>query len=119
MQLLSPFDPVLRDRSRALCRFGYYRLPLLDGDRLVGHFEPKLQRDEAALVIRGLWWEPAFEASKARGRLLQDALERLAKQVGAASISGARSASRRLERGARPLVRPQPARCSPGAVRSP
>ncbi|HEY3446050.1 MAG TPA: crosslink repair DNA glycosylase YcaQ family protein [Myxococcales bacterium] len=105
MRLLSPFDPVIRDRARALRRFafdyrfeaftpapkrryGYYVLPLLEGDRLVGRIEPKLQREESVLEIRGVWWEPAFKASKARGRLLDEALERLAKQVGAEQIRG-------------------------------
>ncbi len=105
MRLLSPFDPVIRDRARALRRFGfdyrfeaftpapkrqfgYYVLPLLEGDRLVGRIEPKLLREEATLEIRGLWWDPAFKASKDRARLLDGALERLAKQVGASSIRG-------------------------------
>lgn len=103
MRLLSPFDPVLRDRARALRRFGfdyrfeaftpapkrrygYYVLPILEGDRLVGRIEPKLQREEGALEIRGLWWEPGFEGSKARQRSLDDALARLARLVGAREI---------------------------------
>ncbi|MGC4115502.1 MAG: crosslink repair DNA glycosylase YcaQ family protein [Myxococcales bacterium] len=104
LRLLSPFDPVIRDRARALRRFafdyrfeaftpapkrrfGYYVLPMLEGDQAVGRVEPKLQRDESALEIRGVWWERGFK-SKARERLLDDALARLAKQVGAASIRG-------------------------------
>jgi uncharacterized protein YcaQ len=105
MRLLSPFDPVLRDRARALRRFGfdyrfeaftpaperrygYYVLPLLEGDRLVGRIEPKLLRDEGALEVRGLWWEPGVQASKARRRLLDEALGRLAAWVGATIVRG-------------------------------
>jgi uncharacterized protein YcaQ len=102
-RLLCPFDPVLRDRARALRRFGfdyrfeafvpepkrqfgYFVLPILEGERLVGRLDPKLHRDRGLLEIKGLWWEPGIKATKARKRGLEDALERLAAFVGAESI---------------------------------
>jgi hypothetical protein len=105
LRLLSPFDPVLRDRGRALARFGfdyrfeaftpeakrqygYYVLPILEGDQLVGRLDPKLHRDRGLLEVRGLWWESRIKATKARMRRLEEALGRLAVFLGAAEIAG-------------------------------
>ncbi len=102
-RLLCPFDPILRDRARALRRFGfdyrfeafvpepkrhygYFVLPILEGDRLVGRLDPKLHRARGLLEIKGLWWEPGVKATKARKRGLDEALERLASFVGAQEI---------------------------------
>jgi uncharacterized protein YcaQ len=102
-RLLCPFDPILRDRARALRRFGfdyrfeafvpgpkrqygYFVLPILEGDRLVGRLDPKLHRDRGLLEIKGLWWEPGIKATKTRKRGLAEALERLAGFVAAEDI---------------------------------
>jgi uncharacterized protein len=42
-------------------RWGYYVLPLLYGDRLVGRIEPRIERRARTLRVAGLWWEPAFD----------------------------------------------------------
>ena len=102
-RLLCPFDPILRDRARALRRFGfdyrfeafvpeprrqygYFVMPILEGDRLVGRLDPKLHRDRGLLEIKGLWWESGIKATRARKRSLEEALERLAAFVGADSL---------------------------------
>ena len=70
---LSPLDPVsARGRAKPLFgfdyvwevykpvekrSFGYYTMPILWGDRLVGRFDPKLDRTTGTLVINGLWLE--------------------------------------------------------------
>ena len=58
-----------RSRSDA---FGYYTMPILWGDRLVGRFDPKLDRTTSTLVINGLWLEderlPATRRSATRWR---------------------------------------------------
>jgi uncharacterized protein YcaQ len=70
---LSPLDPVsARGRAKPLFgfdytwdvykpehqrRFGYYTLPILWGDALVGRFDPRLDRATGTLVINGLWLE--------------------------------------------------------------
>jgi len=72
---LSPLEPVsARGRAKALFgfdytwevytpaakrKFGYYALPILWGERLVGRFDPKLDRTTGTLVILGLWLEDA------------------------------------------------------------
>jgi uncharacterized protein len=54
--------------------FGYYVLPILWGDRLVGRFDSKFDRTTSTFVILGLWLEDqalgnntAFAAALARG----------------------------------------------------
>jgi uncharacterized protein YcaQ len=102
-RLLSPFDPVLRDRARALRlfgfdyrfeafvpepqrKFGYYVLPVLEGERLVGRIDPKFERSEGLLKVRRVYWEPGVRATRARVKGLKEAAERLANFVGAEGV---------------------------------
>ena len=105
LRLLSPFDPVIRDRARGLRRFafdyrfeafvpepkrihGYYVLPILEGDRITGRLDAKLHRDRGVLQVKGLWWEPGVKATQARKRALVRALETLAAWLGAEALEG-------------------------------
>jgi uncharacterized protein len=71
---LSPFDRLIHDRVRtetlwdfyyrlemyvpaAKREYGYYVLPILHGDRLVGRIEPVFDRKEKLLRVQGVWWE--------------------------------------------------------------
>jgi uncharacterized protein YcaQ len=111
MRALSPFDPILRDRNRALRlfgfdyrfeafvpapqrRFGYYVMPLLQGERLVGRVNPKFHRDRGELVIDGLWWEKGVKPTRARQAALREALDRLAEFVGAERVRLSKRAGR-------------------------
>ena len=75
---LAPLDPLCWDRDllrrlygfdyvwevyvpAAKRRWGYYVLPVLYGDRLVGRIEPRIERRAGTLRIAGLWWEPGFD----------------------------------------------------------
>jgi uncharacterized protein YcaQ len=84
---LSPLDPVsARGRAKPLFgfdyvwevykpaekrTFGYYTMPILWGDRLVGRFDPRLDRSTGTLVLNGLWLE---DPALARDRDFGDAL---------------------------------------------
>jgi hypothetical protein len=74
---LAPLDPLLWDRRllRALFAFdytwevytpearrkhGYYVLPILFGDRLVGRIEPRVVKGSGALQIVAIWFEAGF-----------------------------------------------------------
>ena len=48
-------------------RWGYYVLPILFGDRLVGRIEPRIERRGNVLRIAGLWWEDGFDPLAAAG----------------------------------------------------
>ena len=72
--LLSPFDQLVHDRNRTLAlwdffyrlemyvpkakrEYGYYVLPILRGDRVIGRIEPVHDRKTGTLRILGTWWE--------------------------------------------------------------
>jgi hypothetical protein len=57
-------------------RWGYYVLPILFGDRLVGRIEPRIERDPARVEVLGLWWEDGFAPRRADGFVdaMRDAL---------------------------------------------
>jgi uncharacterized protein YcaQ len=88
---LSPFDRLIHDRDRAEALFdfhyrlemyvpkakreyGYYVLPILVGDRLVGRVEPRFDRKTRTLEVLGAWGDTSR---------LDEALAELADWLGA------------------------------------
>ena len=99
LRILSPFDPVLRDRDRAEFLFGfyyrievfvpepkrvwgYYVFPVLEGDKLVGRIDVKAFRDAGALRVKAFWPEAGVRLTKARRAKLEAELGRLAAFAG-------------------------------------
>ena len=92
--LLSPFDRLVHDRERAEALFdfhyrlemyvpkakreyGYYVLPLLVGDRLVGRAEPRFDRKTGTLELLGAWGDTSR---------LDEAMASLAQFLGAETV---------------------------------
>jgi uncharacterized protein YcaQ len=100
---LSPFDRLIHDRDRAEAlwdfryrlemyvpkpkrEYGYYVLPILRGDRLIGRIEPALDRKAGVLQVKGVWWEQGVKRVS-----LQRPLRDLATFVGAKRIDQPKS----------------------------
>jgi uncharacterized protein YcaQ len=81
---LPPFDPVVWDRGflgslfgfeyvwelflpPAKRRWGWYVLPILFGDQLVGRIEPRIERADGCVRVVNLWWEDSFGARRVEG----------------------------------------------------
>jgi uncharacterized protein len=96
---LSPFDRLVHDRDRTLAlwdffyrlemyvpvakrEYGYYVLPILHGDRIVGRIEPVFDRREKVLRVNGLWWEPGVKPVD-----LDEPLASLAEFLGADEVA--------------------------------
>jgi uncharacterized protein len=97
--LVSPFDNLLWDRpfaKRVLGfehvievykraherRYGYYVLPFLWRDRIVGRLDLKSERAEGALVVKAVHLEPGVRPSNALDDALDKALDRLRRTIG-------------------------------------
>ena len=79
---LSPYDALVWDRKLlgslfgfdyvwelyvppAKRRWGWYVLPIVFRDRLVGRIEPRIDAAEGAVQVLAVWWEDGFEPRRA------------------------------------------------------
>jgi hypothetical protein len=116
---VAPLDPLAWDRDllRSLFdfdyvwevyvpapkrRWGYYVLPLLFGDRFVGRIEPRMDRQERAVRVLGLWWESGFDPLSAPGfvEALAEALDAYRDFHGATRVTFPRDRASRALAGA-------------------
>ena len=67
--------------------FGYYVLPFLYGDRLVGRADLKADRAEGVLRVKAFHLEPKVRRSGALETAFDKALDRLARVLDLASVS--------------------------------
>ncbi|MGI0084439.1 MAG: DNA glycosylase AlkZ-like family protein, partial [Nitrososphaerales archaeon] len=102
--LLSPFDNLIWDRVRTKelfdfimsleiyvpkpkRKFGYYVLPILHGDKLIGRIDPKMDRENKRLVINSIHAETSSPKDGVTGRAIGSAIESLAEFLGAKEIA--------------------------------
>jgi hypothetical protein len=99
--LLSPFDNLIADRARtfqmfnfdfrieiytpvAKRKYGYYVLPILHGDRLIGRVDPVMERTTGQLRLNAVYAEPG--APRQAGAAIAAAITELATFLGAREI---------------------------------
>jgi uncharacterized protein YcaQ len=100
--LLGPFDPLVADRDRAEWLFdfrfrleiyvpaakrqyGYYVLPILHGDRLVGRIDPALDRKAEVLKVNAVYAEA--DAPADAWPAIETAINELAAWLGATGVT--------------------------------
>ena len=105
---LSPFDALVWDRGLlgslfgfdyvwelfvppAKRRWGWYVLPVLFRDRLVGRIEPRIDRAEARVQMLDVWWEDGYAPRRAEGFVdaMRDALRAYLRFGGASHLEWA------------------------------
>ncbi|MVA57546.1 winged helix-turn-helix domain-containing protein [Agrobacterium vitis] len=103
IRVLSPFDPLIRDRARTerlfgffyrievfvpepKRQYGYYVFPLLENDRLIGRIDMKANRKAGTLDVKRLWLEPGIRPSTGRLEKLDQELNRLARFTGVEAV---------------------------------
>ena len=103
IRVLSPFDPLIRNRNRTERLFGfyyrievfvpepkreygYYVFPLLEGDKLIGRIDMKAERKTGSLTVKRLWWEKGIRSSTGRMERLEAELARVAKFAGVETV---------------------------------
>jgi uncharacterized protein YcaQ len=101
--LLSPFDNLICDRDRtelmfnfrfrleiyvpkAQRQYGYFVMPILHGERLIGRLDPLLDRAQKRLTLHAVHAEPDAPLNDETARAITGAVERLATFVGAKEI---------------------------------
>lgn len=101
--LLSPFDNLICDRKRTELifnfkftieiyvpkhkrQYGYYVLPILQGDRLIGRIDPLMDRKKKSLIINNVYAEPNAPDDAETVTGIKTAVQSLADFLGAKTI---------------------------------
>jgi uncharacterized protein YcaQ len=101
--LLSPFDNLICDRARTeqlwgfryrieiytpkhKREYGYFAMPILNGDRLIGRVDSNLDRASWTLIVNAIHAEPGLKLTRASHRAVTRAIEDLAGFVDAERI---------------------------------
>ena len=107
--MLSPFDTLIRDRARtealfgmryrieiyvpaAKRQYGYFAMPVLRDDELIGRIDPRVDREKDTLVVNKLHLEPGVKLDRPTARAVTRTLDDLARFTGVSRVSAPRGA---------------------------
>jgi uncharacterized protein YcaQ len=102
--LLSPFDNLIADRARTEAlfnfdfrieiyvpkeqrKYGYYVLPILHGDRIIGRIDPTMDRKARRLNINAVHAEPGAPMDSTTANAISESIEELAAYLGATEVA--------------------------------
>ncbi|MCB9421469.1 MAG: YcaQ family DNA glycosylase [Ardenticatenaceae bacterium] len=102
--LLSPFDNLICDRDRtellfnfyyrseiytpkAKRQYGYYVMPILHGEQLIGRVDPQIDRKTKTLHVHAIHAEPDAPQTKVVRDTIRQSIEELAQFLGAKQIA--------------------------------
>jgi uncharacterized protein YcaQ len=108
VRFLPPLDNLLWDRPRltdlfgfdyvwevyippAKRRYGAFTMPILEGDRLIGRIDPRMDRAAGKLVLNQVALEPGVKADRPRRTRIARALRAFARFHGATAIAVVRT----------------------------
>ena len=109
--LVSPFDSLINDRTRTKLffnfdytteiytpahkrRYGYYVMPVLYGDRLIGRVDPVMDRKNGKLVVNSVHAERNVPKDRSVGEEIGGAVQQLSEFLGAKEVAYSRSVPR-------------------------
>ncbi|HET8527205.1 MAG TPA: crosslink repair DNA glycosylase YcaQ family protein [Actinomycetota bacterium] len=101
--LLSPFDNLIHDRKRSALlfgldyrmeiyvpkaqrRYGYYAMPLLDGERFVARVDPAVDREGGRLLVHAVTPEDGIRPDRSNAATVAGAVHELADWLGAERV---------------------------------
>ena len=101
---LSPFDTLIRDRTRAEALFGmryrieiyvppakrqygYFAMPILHNDELIGMIDPRVDREKDAFLVNAVHLQPGVKRDRATGQAVGRALKDLAQFTGVSRVA--------------------------------
>jgi uncharacterized protein YcaQ len=102
--LLSPFDTLIRDRARtealfgmryrieiyvpqAKRQYGYFAMPILHDDELIGRIDPRVDRERDTFVVNAVHLEPGPKRDRQTARAVARTLGDLARFTGVSRVS--------------------------------
>ena len=96
LEFLAPLDPMMWDRKLIEAiwdyqysweiytpavkrRYGYYVLPVVYGQNLIGRIEAPADRKNHILTVRNIWYEPGVRQTKKLAQAMDASIQRFAK----------------------------------------